>query len=90
MRIAIDYDGTYTADPPFWDAVIALGRQHGHTFVCVSQRRNTPENRADVKIPGVRVVLTSMASKVWHMANVAGEHIDVWIDDDPRACALGK
>lgn len=89
MTFALDYDGTYTADPELWDTFVKLARERGHKFLCVTQRRNTEENREAVKVPGVQVLFTELASKTWFIEQ-RGLTVDVWIDDDPKALVNGR
>lgn len=74
MKIALDFDGTYTADPAMWDKVIAIVKEHGHEIVCVSSRfpGNPPTG-----IP-LDIVCCSFEAK----ARAIGD-IDIWIDDNP-------
>ena len=78
MRIALDYDGTYTADPELWEAFIHNAHAAGHEVVCVTMRY--PHEGA----PGIpcRVVFTSRLAK-WRAMIERGEPVDVWIDDQP-------
>lgn len=94
MRIAIDFDETLTADAALWREFLVSVQSLGHTCVCVTARRGTDENRDTVAewmeshgicIP---VFFTSLGSKVDYMEK-AGMKVDIWIDDDPRKCALG-
>lgn len=90
MVFALDFDGTYDRAPALWDAFIRSAQEAGHRVVCVSCRRDTAENRAEVRIPGCETVLTGMASKLWHMKEVRRLPVDVWIDDDPAALVHGR
>lgn len=78
MRVALDYDGTYTAAPRVWNAFISAMESEGHEVVCVTMRR--PEEGA----PGIpcKVVFTSRLAKARAMAD-RGEPVDIWIDDQP-------
>lgn len=73
MMIALDYDGTYTADRPFWDSVVALARKHGHEVKMVTMR--TPEQ--SIECVGMDVIYTSKRAKAGVFK------ADVWIDDKP-------
>lgn len=91
MNIAIDYDDTYTADPGLWDQFIASARERGHKVWIVTCRRDTPENREEVQVPGCRVFFTNLGSKLdFVKVKRAGMKIDIWIDDDPRCIWEGK
>ena len=86
MNIAIDYDETYTADPVFWDAVIGLGRQLGHSFVCVTNRSRPP--MPDEPQPPMAVHCSPDRYKSL-TATREGLAIDVWIDDSPSSIESG-
>ena len=77
MRIALDYDGTYTKAPDFWDKFIRDCASHGHTIICVTMRY--PTEPVQMICP---VVYTSREAKARHtMMN--GIEFDIWIDDNP-------
>ncbi len=78
MRIALDYDGTYTRAPALWDAFIASVKQHGVEVVCVTMRH--PEEVAEIGCP---VHYTGREAKLFWCAR-NGLQIDVWIDDMPQ------
>lgn len=59
MRIAIDYDNTYTRDPEFWDQMIDYGNSRGHEFICVTMRS---EKEGVLNIP-CRVIFTNRNQK---------------------------
>lgn len=87
MRIALDYDKTYDADPELWDDLIRLCEVMGHEIVLLTYR----DERFDVtplleslseRIP---VYFTrGVAKKFWSEQFGPGP-IDVWIDDRPEA-----
>jgi hypothetical protein len=78
MRIAIDYDGTYTADPAFWDKVIELAYQHGHDVTCVTMRNQILERIPnEFDLPCSTVYTNRKAKAVAFKA-------DIWIDDKPH------
>ena len=94
MLIAIDFDDTLTADPIMFRTLIAVLKSFGHHAVCVTARRDTDENlewvsdwmrENDIDL---YTHYTALASKVEHMERI-GVKVDIWIDDDPRKCALG-
>lgn len=94
MRIAIDFDETLTADSRLWGEFIQMARRLGHRVVCVTARRDIEDNRETVRewmrTHGIQipVYFTSLRSKVEHMAAL-GIEVDIWIDDDPKRCAMG-
>jgi len=77
MRIAIDYDGTYTRDPKMWDIFISNAKSHGHEIICVTMRYPHEE----INMP-CNIIYTSREAKARHtmMKNI---EFDVWIDDNP-------
>ena len=87
VKIAIDYDFTYTADPDFWDAVIRLGRERGHQFICVTGR-DEPPGLHERQIP-VQVICSPSRFKC-SAALERGHVVDVWIDDAPGTIEPAK
>jgi len=76
MRIALDYDETYTRDPAFWDAFIDFAKRSGHEVVCVTLRYES-ERPPDIPCP---CICTGRKAK---RNFTKDKPIDVWIDDDP-------
>jgi len=80
MIIAIDYDGTYTADPEMWQAIVLMMRRCGHEVICATMRyEHEPVNPA----PPCMVWYTGRKAKAKFLAGL-GIRPDIWIDDDPR------
>lgn len=80
MRIAIDYDGTYTADPGFWDAVRKLAIVWGHVPLIVTKRGES--NKGFITLPNWEIHHTDRKAK----AQFCKDHniqVDIWIDDEP-------
>ncbi len=94
MLIAIDFDDTLTMDSELWRSFIRSASVLGHRVVCVTARRDTDDNnetiRSWMESHGIdlRVYYSALGSKVEYMAK-RGLKVDIWIDDDPRKCALG-
>lgn len=94
MLIAIDFDETLTRDAGLWSQFICVARKCGHRIVCVTARCDTEDDNdtidewMQVNAIDLPVFFTSMASKVDHMKSI-GQPVDIWIDDDPRKCAMG-
>lgn len=84
LKIALDHDDTYTADPELWQAFVAHAKQRGHTIELVTFRfpdwDNTDIEANAIKL-GIPIVYTSMRQKK-HCYNA-----DIWIDDSPELCA---
>jgi len=80
MLVALDYDGTYTLDPRFWDQFIRHAQDHGHVVVCVTMRYPSEP----IEMPcQLEVIYTSRVAKAAFMANI-GRKVDIWIDDSPH------
>jgi hypothetical protein len=80
MRIALDYDGTYSADPGLWDQFVTHALLQGHSVTCVTMRY--PHELAVV--PHIHTIYTSHKAKKLYVERVLGLHFDVWIDDIPE------
>lgn len=80
MRIAIDYDGTYTADTDLWDEWIKQAVGRGHEVICVTMRHS--HEPIDRPIP-CEVIYTSRKAKAFYMSAI-DRYPDIWIDDHPQ------
>lgn len=94
MLIAIDFDETLTRDAALWRGFISMATSLGHRVVCVTARRDTEDDNDTIEQwmidhnCSLPVFFSSLGSKVEHMRQL-GQPVDIWIDDDPRRCALG-
>ena len=81
MKIALDYDETYTEDPILWTAFIDNCKERGHAVTFVTYRPDNGDN-ADIEYEaqclGIDIVYTSGKQKQ-HCFDA-----DVWIDDCPE------
>lgn len=83
LKIALDYDKTYNADPSFWNGVIALAENHGHEVRIVTAR--SPNfDRIDDRVDGFPVIYCDGVAKKFHCHWFAGWDPDIWIDDKPE------
>jgi hypothetical protein len=73
LLIALDYDGTYTADAELWNAFIHFATQKGHKVVILTMR--FPQETV-VNVP-CEVVYTSRRAKYNFIK------ADIYIDDKP-------
>lgn len=80
MKIALDYDETYTKDPAFWKVFVDMAQLRGHEIMIVTFR--DPGLPIDHD-PGIPVYYTSYVAKRNYMKFEQGIFIDVWIDDTP-------
>lgn len=90
MTLGLDFDGTYTRSPEFWDAFVVLAKQHGHRVVCVTARHGDADDIAECDVPGVLTYFTAMTAKDWFMRQNHGIEIDVWLDDSPEYVRNGR
>lgn len=94
ITIAIDYDGTFTADPSLWSKFVASARALGHRIYMVTARRYTQENNDQINADldhydcQMPIVFTAHSSKM-HVCEKRGIKIDIWIDDDPKTLVHG-
>lgn len=84
FTVSLDYDRTYTLDPPLWNQFVSDARARGHTVICVTQRHRPPEP-PELVFPGVVVCAGNDYKR--HAAAKAGYHVHVWIDDMPELIA---
>lgn len=87
MKIALDYDGTYTEDPSFWDAFIKDGSGRGHDIFIVTYRDRDVDNNeqlTELEDRGVSVFFTGGVAKKFWCAHWGPGRVDVWIDDKPE------
>lgn len=88
MKIALDYDLTYSLDPKFWNQVIAAARRNGHDIRVVTVRddnldRTAPLLELEQRLP---VIYTCGVAKKWYCSHFGdGFTPDVWIDDKPES-----
>lgn len=85
MLIALDYDGTYTADPVLWLAFIASARALGHQVWVVTMRSEFELEDVNRQLLGKvdRIVATSRKAKLPFLA-ARGVSPQIWIDDMPH------
>ncbi len=79
MRIALDYDDTYTADPELWDKFIDLcGKKH-EVWIVTMRHPTEPLELGR----SMRVMFTSRQAKMEYCLE-RGMVFDIWIDDKPH------
>lgn len=79
MKIALDYDGTYTADPELWNKFIANAVECGHDVFCVTMRNALTEL---ILFVPMKVYYTNRQAKMDY-CKTNGIKVDIWIDDKP-------
>lgn len=86
MKIALDYDGTYTLDEPFWIDFIRLCKGRNHDIRIVTMRDDNQANQELVVYFarfGVPVIFTSKKQKREHCNEIDWQP-QIWIDDSPE------
>jgi FkbM family methyltransferase len=87
LRIALDWDDTYTRDPAAWAQVVAALTAAGHEVVLVTAREDIERNWQLCKIPGIlahhRYFTGHKPKREW--METRGVPVDIWIDDRPEA-----
>ena len=86
MNIAIDFDGTFGADPMMFRAIVRIMRAYGHTPIMVTQRcaKHEEEIQSIVKLPHLPIIFASGQTKE-AAARAAGYEVAIWIDDNPES-----
>lgn len=82
MKIALDYDETYTEDPELFNMIVSRARHRGHEVTFVTWRREDQDNadlEATASMLHIEVVYCAGKAKMKCYA------ADVWIDDSPYA-----
>jgi NADPH:quinone reductase-like Zn-dependent oxidoreductase len=89
MLFGLDYDGTYTGDPDFFDAFIMLCQAYGHDVVIVTSRPEKGDMAGELKEVIDDLVPVVFARERWKKdaALEAGYQVDIWIDDMPESIA---
>ncbi len=83
LTLALDWDGTYTADPALWDQFIELCESRGHKVLICTGR----DKRTDPIEKHMPIYYTSNEPKKAFLARL-GIHPDIFTDDTPeRICS---
>lgn len=88
MRIALDYDGTFTLSPKTWLDFIALAQVEGHDIRIVTVRddrydRTAPLRELEQNAP---IIYTRGVAKRWFVTHFGDGFVpDIWIDDKPES-----
>ena len=83
MKIALDYDGTFTLDPEFWSGFIGLAKLIGADVRIVTHRHEELDKiTLDHEVP---IIYTDGVAKKWYCEH-RGDYWtpDIWIDDKPK------
>lgn len=83
MIVAIDYDGTWTADPEAFAAFASLLRRRGHRVLLVTARASGHREVLEACAAHVDRVLFSGGGYKREHCEIEGEFVSIWIDDMP-------
>lgn len=87
MKIALDYDLTYSLDPDFWQWFARGADNFGHEIRIVTIRDDRfDRTQAMIDVERYfKVVYTRGVAKKWYMSHFGDGFIpDVWVDDRPE------
>ena len=91
MKIALDYDLTYSADKVFWNNFIHMAsfRDDVKIYIVTARHPVKDELSNEQVHPSVRAILEDIiycngVAKKWHLHHNHDLDIDVWIDDNPN------
>ena len=86
LKVAIDYDDTWTRDPVAWGAIVTILQAAGHGVYCVTKRY--PEQAQDVveamRPRQIPIIYSPLGEAKDTSARMASVVIDVWIEDKPE------
>jgi len=88
MKIALDYDLTYSRDPRFWQWVIRVARFFKHDVRIVTARdERLDRTSALVEVEKyLPVIYCRGIAKKWYCAHFSEDFIpDIWVDDKPES-----
>ena len=92
MRIALDFDETFTLHPEFWARFVRETEREGHYVAIVTARDEHHDgiNWSSVGLGAApcRVIWCDGLPKKEFCASI-GEKFDVWIDDNPHGILHG-
>lgn len=81
MTIAIDYDGTWTADPDLWEKFAGIAAQKGHKVIIATGRHYYSDDMR-VLPKWLTVIYTKGQLKEQALLK-EGIKVDIWCDDMP-------
>jgi len=88
MIIAIDFDGTWTADPVLWSTFCKSAISRGHQVWCITARPPAMMGEvfetAGALLGTHRCLSAGNEPKASVFERHTGQRVDVWIDDAPE------
>lgn len=89
MRIALDYDNTFTLDPPAWRDFVFMMTKRGHTVFIVTMR-SALHDWIDPKIVDMIRIIYCDGRPKKEVCDQLGWAPHVWIDDHPETIHMGS
>ena len=83
LIIAIDFDGTWTADPGGWRQFYQLMVARGHTLILATGRSHYTEDMARASLPPGMPMVFCGGDLKQDACLKAGYTVHIWIDDMP-------
>jgi len=81
LKIALDYDGTYTADTLLWDEFMKLARSRGHEVILTSNKKGADLSK-DVALKEIAKIAAGLIlGKKAEAKKNHGIEFDIWIDN---------
>ena len=88
IRFALDFDGTFTADPDLFRRLCANIRNAGHTVHIVTMRdHHGLQEIQQTAGPWVDGIILTDGKQKRAEAYAQGHSFDIWIDDCPESIA---
>lgn len=86
LKIAVDYDDTYTADPELWYDFMRTAQDRGHKVFICTYRDDRYDVDAELSYLEVQfeIVYTRGVAKKWWCEQFGPGEVDIWIDDKPE------
>lgn len=82
MKIALDYDQTYTADPKLWNNFIDDATNKGHDVRIVTARNPVLDK---IDVGDIPVIYCDGVAKRFVCHHFENWDPDIWIDDKPQS-----
>lgn len=89
MKIALDYDKTYSADKEFFGILLSVAEAYGHEVYLVTARHAAKDTLSLEQVPQQdrdllkEIIYCNGVAKRWHLHHNHDLDIDVWVDDRP-------
>lgn len=84
MRLAIDFDDTYTRSPALWDAFLRIAREDGHIVWCVTVHKARQMEEVHASIGQIIGIDNCMPPESFPSADHLDTYVDTWIEDAPE------